>query len=830
MKRTLCLLLTGIVLASFFSCSKKPDLPGLFSGGTRLPNRWVLTPAGTQIPIGELPLNMVLSPDGSTLAVTNNGYGRQFISLIDAQQQQKLGELEVKKAFFGLAFSPDGKHLYASGGADDQILVWRLEGKTAMPEPAIDLKKKMLQPEIVIDPGVITLADPKTMVGSLGASPKFPAGLAISSDGATLYVAENRDSCLAIIHLQSGEIETRILLGAHPYDVKLSQDGKTAFVSLWGASRLAIVDAAARKMIVKIRVGDHPNAMQLAPDGKTLFIACANTDEVWVIDSETHAVLETIGLPPYPNAPFGSTPNGLAISPDGKTLYVANADNNDVAVIDISRPGHSVVKGLIPVGWYPTAVAVSADGNNIFVANGKGLSSAANPKGPNPNEKRTEETQYIGRMFSGTVSVIPVPDGLRLAEYTKQVAKNNGFNEAAQKLIEKGEATQAHAIPRRVGEPSLIKHVIYIIKENRTYDQVLGDLPQGNGDPNICLFDREVTPNHHALAETFVLLDNFYVNAEVSADGHEWSTGAIATDFVEKTWPTSYSGRGLPYPSEGNFRIAFPTSGYIWEAAARRGVSYRSYGEFIDLEKDSVFSRHPALEGHYDPLFRPWDLDYPDTLRAAEFIRELHEFEKSGDFPRFTIMRLPNDHTSGTKPGAPTPRAMVADNDLAFGQVVEAMSRSKFWPQTAIFVVEDDAQNGPDHVDAHRSTAYAISPYIRRGMVDNSMYDTVSMLRTMELILGLPPLSQYDAAALPMFACFSDKPDLTPYTALRPQVPMDERNSNLAYGAEESLAMNFSREDATPEIRLNEIIWKSVRGVDSVMPKPINHSSREESD
>lgn len=781
----------------FFACSQKIEWPGPFKGGTRLPNRWILTPAGSQIDVGDLPLNMALSPDGFLLAVTNNGYSRQFISLIDVAAESVIAELPVEKAFYGLAFNPDGKMLYASGGGDDVILCWKKSASWAF-EGTISLKNE-------------------------GAPPKlFPAGLALSPDARLLYVAENRDSSLAIVDLDSRHVIRRITIGDFPYDVRVMPNGQKIFVSLWGASQVAVIDVANMMMLRKIKVGDHPNAMLLSPDAKLLYVACANTDEISVIDTERDIVLENISLHPYPDAPYGSTPNGLALSPDGKSLYVANASNNDVAVIDVSKPGSSTVKGLIPVGWYPTALALNRDGTKLFVANGKGLSSKPNPKGPNPNLRRTAETEYIGGLFWGVVSVIPVPNPKQLARYTRQVEMNNGFNEAAQKVSQKAQINQPQAIPRRVGEPSLIKHVVYIIKENRTYDQVLGDLPQGNGAPDLCLFPRDVTPNHHALAEQFVLFDNFYVDAEVSADGHEWSVGAIATDFIEKSWPTSYSGRGLPYPSEGAFRIAFPTNGYIWEAAAHKGLAYRSYAEFVGFEGDSLFATHPALEGHFCPTFRPWDLSYPDTLRAEAFIAELEEFERIGEFPNLVILRLPNDHTAGTSPGMPTPKAMVAENDLAFGRVVEAISHSRFWKETAIFVIEDDAQNGPDHVDAHRTVAFAISPYIKRGYVDHTMYDTVSMLRTIELILGLQPLSQYDAAAMPIVACFSDTPDLTPYTALRPDVDFTERNTETAWGAQASLAMNFTREDATPEFELNEIIWKSVRGADSPMPRPIN--------
>ncbi|MBN1293886.1 MAG: beta-propeller fold lactonase family protein [Candidatus Latescibacteria bacterium] len=787
------------IIVSWISCSKQPELPGPVKEGTRLPNRWMLTPAGKHIPVGDLPLNIALSPDGKTLAVTNNGFSKQFISLIDTEQDTVITELDVDKAFFGLSFSPDGQYLYASGGGDEQVLVWKISSAAVIPQPSISLTDSSAPVKI------------------------FPAGIAISNDGAVLYVAENRNERLSMVSAGDKQVIKRIQVGPYPYDVKLAGTLNKLFVSLWGGSRVCVVDCLSGEPVTEIKVGDHPNAMMLSSDESLLYVACANTDEVAVIDTKKNEVIETIGLHPYPNAPFGSTPNALVLSPDDSKLFVANATNNDVAVIDVSNRGESVVKGLIPVGWYPTALAISKDGARLYVANAKGLTSKPNPGGPDPNKKQDEKTEYIAGLFNGTISVIPVPDNRQLALYTKQVEKNNGFNEAARKLTDKKQDVKPQAIPRRVGEVSLIKHVIYILKENRTYDQVLGDLSQGNGDPSICLFDRDVTPNHHALAEEFVLLDNFYVDAEVSADGHEWSTAAIATDFVEKTWPTVYSGRGLPYPSEGSHEIAFPTSGYIWEAVANKGLSYRSYGEFISLENNMAVAQHSSLEGHFDPLFKPWDLSYPDTLRTEEFIRELHEFERNGELPNFIILRLPNDHTAGTNPGMSTPRAMVAENDIALGRIVEAVSNSRFWKDTAIFVIEDDAQNGPDHVDAHRTIAFAISPYIRRGIVDNTLYDTASMLRTMELILGLHPMSQYDAAAFPMVACFTDKADLTPYKSLYPKVPLDEVNTTMAYGAAESIAMDFSREDATPEIRLNEIIWKSIRGEESEMPRPINH-------
>jgi Phosphoesterase family len=384
-------------------------------------------------------------------------------------------------------------------------------------------------------------------------------------------------------------------------------------------------------------------------------------------------------------------------------------------------------------------------------------------------------------------------------------------------------------IPRKVGDASPIKHCIYVIKENRTYDQVFGDLKEGNGDPNLCLFPERVTSNHHRIAREFVLLDNFYVDGEVSADGHEWSMGAYATDFVEKVWPLTY--RGSPtkkldiYPAEGQFDfIARPAGGYIWDRCQEAGVSYRSYGEWIENGKtpqDPSRASVKALEGHFDPRFRGYDLDYPDQKRADRFIEELHRFEKEGELPRLIILRLPNDHTYGSRPGKPTPTAMVADNDLALGRVIEAVSKSKFWKDTAVFVVEDDAQNGPDHVDAHRTVALVVSPYTKRGAVDSTLYSTSSMLRTMELILGLKPMSQFDAAARPMYASFQAKPHLRSYQHVVPQVDLREVNKPDAWGAKLSEKFDLTKEDLADDLLFNEVIWRSVRGAQSPMPAPV---------
>ncbi|NIA31889.1 MAG: beta-propeller fold lactonase family protein, partial [Actinobacteria bacterium] len=649
----------------FTFCSKTPQvmLPGKLSDGSiLLPNRYKLTPAGEQIPVGDLPLNMVPSPDGKFMAVTNNGYSDQFVSIIDVASRKQVQTLPVRASFFGIDFSADGNKLFVSGGAKNRIYIFA---------------KKESQ---FVRTDSIPMADPRTEW--------FVTGLQSAQNGKVLYAATKTLKTLLKVSVSKKKIVQRLPFNHFLYDVLLNKSGDKLYVSIWGGSAVAVVDPVNLSLLKRIPVGDHPNKMVLAQDGR-LFVANANTDNITVIDTKNDDVVETISVKPFPGAPKGSTPNGLAVSADSKTLYVANANNNCVAVVNVSQSGSSRVSGFIPTGWYPTAVALTKNGKQLFIANGKGLISKANPNGPDPTKERDfDKNQYIGRLLWGTVSVLNVPHAKQLKEFTAQVRKNNDWA-SLEKKDKKTGSTALHAIPGKGGAPSYIKHVLYIIKENRTYDQVFGDLPQGNGDSSIVLFGRNITPNHHKIVEEFTLFDNFYVDAEVSADGHEWSMGAIATDFVEKTWPSVYSGRGKGYPSEGKYEIAFPSIGYIWDMAARKGISYRSYAEFINAAPDTAepaVTRMETLKGHYDPKYRPWDLDYPDVLRAKEFIRELHRFEKTGDLPNLMIMRLPNDHTYGTRTGKHTPRSMVADNDLAVGMVFDALSHSKFWKESAIFV------------------------------------------------------------------------------------------------------------------------------------------------
>jgi YVTN family beta-propeller protein len=570
--------------------------------------------------------------------------------------------------------------------------------------------------------------------------------------------------------------------------------------------------------------------MALSSDGARLFAACANTNSVWAVDLASLSANEEISVALAPDAPAGSTPNALALSPDGKTLLVANADNNAVAVVDVSRPGASRVAGFVPTGWYPTGVTFTPDGKRILILSGKGLTSMANPRGPQPGAEG-DRSQYIGGLLTGALSVLPAPGVAELATYTATVRRVTPSSEPVAEKEESGSP-----IPRRPGGATPLKHVFYVIRENRTYDQILGDLPTGNGDASLCLFGEQTTPNAHALAREFVQLDNFYVNAEVSANGHSYSTAAYATDVIEKTWPMNYAHRGAAYltDSGGPMRNAYgnvsaPAKGYLWDAAARAGVSYRSYGEFghrpgkddPDSGTGPVIAAVPGLEGHISPTYPSWNLSIPDAKRIDAWLEEFREFEANGKLPQLSIFHLPNDHTAGTRALMPTPRAMIAENDAALGRLVETISKSRYWKDSVIFVLEDDAQDGPDHVDAHRSVALVISPYTRRGALDSTLYTTASTLRTIELILGLPPMSQYDAAATPLRGAFMAKPDLRPYAARPARIALDERNDPEAWGAEASAAMNLDEPDRAPDRALNEIVWKSVRGAGSPMPPPV---------
>ena len=798
---------------------KAPVWPGLKPSGTvLLPNGWSLKPAGRQAPLGDLPVILAENPKASVLAILHAGYGDHEVWLLDTENGKTISKTVLPASFSGLCWSPDGTKLYVGGGFDDVIYGFDHEDGL--------LSKKVVFAYPAKAAEVIEEEVGRGRVNR--AIQRVPAGLAVSGDGKTLYVANAFGHSFASFDTASRKLIKEIELGVdtYPYGVALDESRNRVYVSLWGAAKVAIIDQKTLAVAGEYLTQEHPNEMITAKKGEYLFVANANRNTVTVFDTDKGKAVETINTAIAPLAPSGSTPSALSLSIDENVLFVANANTNDIAAFNVKEPGESTPLGFIPVGWYPTSVRASRDGKSLWVTNGKGGSSKANRDGPmpgSPGENRTR--QYIGGLFQGTLSTIPIPSPKQMAEFSQTVYACSPLNMTDPAGVTGPELAKDNPIPRKVGDASPIKHCIYIVKENRTYDQVLGDMPEGNGEPSICLFPEKITPNQHAIAREFVLLDNFYVDAEVSADGHEWSMGAYATDFVERTWPLSYRGdRRVPYPAEGNFAIATPAGGYLWDRAAAKNVSYRSYGEFIDNGKtpdDPSTTTVKSLEGHFDPKFRGYDLSYPDVKRTDRFLEELAEFEKAGEMPQLIILRLGNDHTAGTTPGRPTVQAMVADNDLALGRFVEGVSKSKFWPTTAIFVIEDDAQNGSDHVDAHRTTAYAISPYIKRKSVDSTMYSTSSILRTMELILGLDPMSQFDASARPMAAAFTGTPDLTPYTAKPAQIDLDERNAKNNPGAAASLKLNLEKEDQADDLVFNEIIWKAVKGEKSPMPAPV---------
>ncbi|RXK61704.1 hypothetical protein ESA94_01430 [Lacibacter luteus] len=764
----------------------------------RLPNGWHLSPAGRMLPLGDLPLNIAVSKTQKYIAVTNNGQSVQSIQLIDPKSEKILHSIIIPKSWYGLAFSADEKFLYASGGNDNWILQYSINNNKLKLTDSIVLGKKW--------PVKIS-----------------PAGISLDDKAGLLYVVTKENNALYVVDLTTKKILHQQNLENEAYACILSPDKKELYISSWGGDAVIVFNTVNRSIDTRIPVGDNPNELLLNKKGSLLFVANANDNSVSVIDVKQRKVLEVLNTALYPDAPAGSTANGLALSANEKSLYVANADNNCLAVFDVANAGKSRSKGFIPVGWYPSNIKVI--GKKLFVANGKGFSSFANPTGPNPTKpEQTVEhhvgdttvrvrSGYIGGLMKGTLLIVDEPNDATLAVYSKAVYTNTPYSKEKE-MNAAGEA--GNPIPMKVGGVSPIKYVFYLIKENRTYDQVLSDVPGGNGDTSLLLFGKHVTPNQHKLVNEFVLLDNFYADGEVSADGHNWSTSANATDYLEKNWVTSYGGRGGTYPGEGNRAVANPKKGFIWDYCKRAGVSYRTYGEFADDGKPNI----PVLENHVCPYFASYDLAIRDTTRFYQWKREFDSLIAVNAVPQFNTVRFGNDHTEGQRTGRPTPFAHVADNDLAVGLFVEYLSNSPVWKECAVFIVEDDAQNGPDHVDAHRTTAYVAGPFVKRGYVDHTMYSTSSMLRTMELILGLPPMSQYDAAAMPMWNSFTAKADYKPFVALPANINFNDRNTKNTATARLSNSFDFKKEDSIPDLIFSEIVWKTVKGEDSPMPAP----------
>jgi YVTN family beta-propeller protein len=825
-------------------------------GRVVVPTNQVLRPAGKQVTFPGRPVDLAFADDGKTIVVKN----RQDLLFLDAATGTIRQTLALPKPATGdrpgfgvVGIVVRGDRVYA-GDAKDHV---RLAERQA------DGSYRWLDPLRLGKPAVDE-PRPKDSEVKTGA---HPAGLAFDGKD-RLWAASTRGNNVQLFDLTTGKVTGTVSVGVAPYGVCVARPGRL-YVSNWGGDppkesdpkattsgtpvrvdprtnvanhgsvSVVVEDKGEWKQVKSIEVGLHPSGLALSPKGRFLYVANGSSDTVSVIDTTTDAVVETVACRPEARLPFGSGCNAVTVGADGGTLYVANGTNNCVAVVRLAagssegpadgRPGKSGVVGLIPTGWYPGAVLLSPDGKTLVVANVKGHGSLSQPRAV---EKGKNSHDHLG-----SVSIIPLPDEKTLADHTKQVNENNRLAYSLAGLEKPRPDAKPVPVPLRHGEPSVFRHVVYVIKENRTYDQVLGDMKEGNGDKDLVLFGEEVTPNHHALARQFTLFDNFYCSGVLSADGHTWVNEAYVSDYLEKV----FGGFTRSYPDDGSDPLAYVPTGFLWDNALAHKKTFRNFGEYVrdtyepkeptwtdlwldyqrDTHKVKVTSKPnlKSLEPYTHPGYPWFPLRMPDVYRARLFTAELKDWEKKGVMPNLVYVTLPCDHTNGTRPGSPTPRAMVADNDLALGQIVEALSKSKFWPETCIFVVEDDPQNGFDHVDGHRTVALVISPYTKRKHVDSTCYNQTGMVKTIELLLGLPPMNQLDLSATAMRECFTDKPDLEPYKCLPNRINLDDMNPVLRglrgsalHWAKESLALDLDDGDAADEDKLNRILWFSVHG------------------
>jgi YVTN family beta-propeller protein len=861
-------LLAGCNLEETRPRSTVPQSGSVGGKGISVPVNQVLTPAGLQVELPEMrPQVLALSPDGKLLATS----GKHELILIEPHSGKILQTVplpldnlrdhetnlvsarvmnrdrEAQASYTGLIFSPDGQRIYLSNvGGDIKVLAVGCDGKVS---------------------ALHSLALPQTTLAERKA--EIPAGLAVSVDGKRLYVAGNLSNRLLELETATGKTVRTFNVGCLPYAVLLT--GSKLYVSNWGGRRpeaqsrtgpagrgtavrvdpvrfianegsVSVINLQTGNVEKEIVAGTHACGMALSPDKRHLAVANAGSDTVSVIDTRGDEVVETIALRWQPQQLLGASPNALVFDQAGKNLYVCNGTQNAVAAIHF-LPGKSRLAGLVPTGWYPGAIALDAKRAQLCVANIKGLGSGK-------RFAAAERIELNSHQYLGTVSLIPVPGKSKLAVYTKTVLENYGHAAMQAAMLPPRPNTAPRPVPERAGEPSLFKHVVYIIKENRTYDQVLGDVKEGNGDARLCIFGEPVTPNQHKLAREFVLLDNTRCSGVLSADGHQWADSAFANDYIEK----SFAGWPRSYPYYGDDAMAYSPAGFLWDNASAHGKTLRDYGEFtldtvawkdpkkrgapgfLDCYRDFVeqtglirVASKPSVESlrpHLCTNTVGFKLNVPDVFRARVFINELRESERSRDFPNLIIMLLPSDHTSGTQPRSPTPAAKVADNDLAVGQIVEAISHSKFWQDTCVFAIEDDPQNGFDHVSSYRTTAYVASPYTRRHAVVHTDYNQTSLIRTMELMLGLPPMNQLDATATPMFDCFTEQPDFTPFAVAPNQIPLDQMNPELKtikdpvrkQFAIASTKLPLDAADECPEDLFNRILWNAQKGSDAEYP------------
>lgn len=841
------------------------------------PVNQVLTPYGKQVELpGLRPQVLALSPDRSFFVASGKTSELIVVDAVTGEIRQRVrfpGE-EIREpapepvsdnilnpdtrgqvSYTGLVFSPDGKQIFLSN-VNGSVKVFAVS------------ETRQVRPSY-------TLALPSA--NAPRRRQEIPSGLVCSDDGKRLYVCGNLSNQLLEIDLQTREVKRSFSTGVAPYDVKIVQD--YAFVSNWGGPRpdendtvgpagrgtvvkvdsekfianegsVSVIDLREGNVVKELLTGMHASGLAVSPDKKYVVCANASSDNLSVIDVEGLELIETLWPKVSPSDLWGCAPNALAFDRDGDRLFVANGAQNSIAIMEFEpqEPGDSKVQGFLPVGWFPGAVVYDDLHDQVLVANIKGL--------PRESKSRSDGTQgFNTHHYHGTLSICPLPESeQKLFELSERVTRNLRFDAVLESRLPARDGIAPRPIPERIGEPSTIKHVVYIIKENRTYDQVLGDLDQGEGNSDLCIFGAEVTPNQHRIAQQFSLLDNTYCAGILSADGHQWSTTAASTDYMEK----SFAGFPRSYPDgmadDDVDALAYAPSGFIWDNAIQNGVSIRNYGEFMiprvrwkdptrqgtpnylacyrtwKGEEDSViFASEPGIESirEFSPTgYVGWEMSVPDQYRADFVIDELKAYEAKGELPQLIIICLPNDHTSGTSANCPTPASCMADNDLAFGRIVEAFSHSKFWPEMAIFAIEDDPQAGWDHVSGYRTTAYVASPFVKRGAKVSTHYNTTSMLRTIEQILGLSPMNLFDASATPMFDCFTNDADMTPYEAVEISVPLDQMNPTpqaiqeplLRNLAEISATLNFSEVDRCPEDTLNRILWHAQKGAHSPYP------------
>ena len=850
--RRLARFFTGIVIVTFgvgatALAVRQRLLVGVQDNGRILvPNGQTLTPAGTHIEVNDRPLGMIVSPNGALLAVvTGSNFNPRALHLIDINTRTLRQTIPIANSFVGVAFSPAGDTIYVGGGASNDVKIFKAAANGSF-------------------------AASGTIPISGGSA---PSGLTLDANGSRLYVALNMTHEVAVIDTATRAILRRIPVGIYPYTTVISADGSKVYVTNWGgkvpgpgdvtdglfpvvvdprtgipiSGTVSVIDTASSTVLKTIDVGLHPSGMALSPRGDRLFVTNANSDTVSVISTATDSVVKTLHVGengPDRTPVLGSAPNAVAVSSNGRTIYVANGADNDIAVVDVDASGDRAVRGLIPTGWYPTAVALNASDDQLFIASGYGFGSIAPTVPPDSGRSYTDRV--------GVVSMLDVPGREELERLTAQVRRNNrglngqhdgqGNGERDSDDADEGHGRDREGdggrrrdpIPMHVGQGSPIKHVFYVIKENRTYDQVFGDVAQGDGDPTLVEFGANVSPNHHALAEQFVLLDNYYGPGDQSALGHRWCLQAYPSDWVHK-----YGNAR----NNQNPMLLGPTDA-IYDHAKARGLTVRAYGErganaitpanatWTDIYNDwkngtskvTIDARAiiVGLRDVYHPKYPAAESRVPDQYRADIFLKEFAEFEKNGNLPNLVLILLYDDHTEGTSPGFPTPRAAVADNDLALGRIVEAVSHSRYWKESAIFVTEDDSQDGLDHVDGHRTVGFAISPWVKHGVVNSDFFTIINMYRTMEQILGLAPMNQFDLAAEPMFSVFTSRPDFTPYTLRPNQIRLDEMNPPLAgltglqlEMAKFSLSVDSSEPDSAPADVMNRAIWHSVKGFDT---------------